>query len=318
MIKVTTHPFGQFSAQQRGILEQWGPVEYNETGRRLTEADLLPFVGDATAIVAGTEQYSRAVLEQCPNLKVISRVGTGFDNVDLGYCRGRGILVAYTPEAPADSVAEMAVAQMINMIRRIPDSGREIERGKWNRLIGRQLGKMTVGILGVGRIGGRVAGLLEPFGCRLYGCDIDDGLWYYGVHRIVDKLARMNQHELFANCDIITVHVPLNERNHYLVGSKEIGAMLGGYLVNNSRGAVVDEAAVVEGLIVGDLNSYAADVFETEPYAGPLVGMPGAYLTAHMGSSTAEARNAMELGAARNCINALTGGSYEEVPYDSE
>jgi len=313
MIKVTTHPFGLFSDQQKRMLEEYGQVEYNETGRRLTEADLLPFIGNASAIVAGTEKYSKEVLAECPNLKVISRVGVGFDNVDLDYCRERGIIVAYTPEAPADSVAEMTVAQMISMIRRLPDSGLDIAEGRWKRIIGRQLSEMNVGILGVGRIGFRVSRLLSSFGCMVVGCDTNYkiraryGRYITGGWR--DKLF------LFEDCDIVTVHVPMNEDNYHLVGQEEIDLLGEGYLINNSRGGVVDETAVVNGLCM-NLLGYAADVFETEPYKGPLSAMGGAYLTAHMGSSTRKARDAMELGAARNCVAALTGKHYEEVPYD--
>jgi len=312
MIAVTTHPFGLYTKEAIDILEAYGQVEYNPFGRRLTPADLLPFVCDAVAIVAGTEKYPRKVLDKCKDLKVISRVGTGFDNIDLEYCKDRGIKVAYTPDAPADSVAEMTVAQIINMIRKIPQSGLDIKAGLWQRRMGHQLKDLTVGVLGLGRIGYRVCRLLKPFGCRILACDIDDRAREVCIND-VDGFVFID--ELFEQSDIVTVHVPLNKDNYHLVGIKQLELLAEGYLVNNSRGSVVDEQAVHSALVDGHLLSYSADVFEVEPYNGPLI-REDTHLTAHMGSSTVEARIAMELGAARNCVDALNGEVFEEVPYE--
>lgn len=305
IIQVTTYPFGACGAKPRELLDASGhDVRYNPYHRRLKASEVPPLVATAHGLVAGTESYTREVIEQAPNLRVLSRVGGGLDNVDLTTCRERSIVVTYTPEAPADSVAELTVAHILNLLRRMGESDKSVREGAWNRYLGYLVREVTVGILGVGRIGGRVVRLLQPFGPRLFGCDI----------RPDQTLARevgltwLSKEELFATCDLVTVHVPLTDETRYFIGAPELKSMKrGAMLVNTSRGKVLQEQALVDALSSGHLAGAALDVFETEPYEGPLTRFPNVILTAHMGASSRQGRYLMELQAAEDCLRVLAG-----------
>jgi len=299
IVQVNTYPFGQCGEEPLLVLNATGAeVRMNPHERRLKPDEVRGLIVDADAVIAGTEPYTREVLSECPDLKAICRVGVGFDNVDLEACRDLDIVATYTPEAPADGVAELTVGLILSLIRGITWSNDSILAGNWDRHIGTLLSEHTVGILGVGRIGSRVLRLLRPFGARMLGCDIDPK---------DESVEYVNKGELFRRCDVVTVHVPLNPTTRYLVGFDEIHSMPRcSFLVNTSRGPIVDEYGVLSHL--GDrLAGYGADVFENEPYTGPLIKYPNVVLTAHIGASARQSRFLMELGAAKDCANVLAG-----------
>ncbi|MEJ2582597.1 MAG: phosphoglycerate dehydrogenase, partial [Acidobacteriota bacterium] len=284
--------------------EKGWEIRYNPYDRRLKSSEVPDIVRDAHGIIAGTEQYTPEVMEAARNLEVISRVGVGLDNIPFDICRERGIVVTFTPEAPADGAAELTVGQILNLLRKTHESDKSIREGAWNRFLGFLVREVNIGVLGVGRIGKRVVKLLSSFQPRLYGCDLAPDLEFgeaYGL-RWVEK------EELFRECHLVTVHVPLNTRNHHLVGGPELQVMRpGGHLVNLARGGIVDEAALTDALTSGHLSGAALDVFEEEPYEGPLTRFDNVVLTAHMGASAHQSRYLMELGAAEDCARVLSG-----------
>ncbi len=305
VIQVTTYPFGRCGDKPRRLLDTSGfEVRYNPFGRRLRASEVAPAVAGAHAIIAGTEPYPPVLLDELADLKVISRVGVGLDNLDLQYCLDRGIEVTYTPEAPADGVAELTISHILSMLRFVPQSDRSVRLKAWNRYLGFLIREKKVGLLGLGRIGSRVARLLQAFGAKVYGCDtapnaaLTDGL----------DIEWLAMQELFAACDVVSVHVPLTPENRRLVTARQIEAMPhGSYLVNTSRGGVVDEQAVLAAIKSGRLAGAAMDVFEEEPYEGPLAQQDNVILTAHMGASAYRSRYLMELGAAEDCLRVLRG-----------
>jgi len=305
IIQVTTHPFGACGEEPRRVLEKqdW-EVRYNPYQRRLKQNEVPDLVCDAHGIVAGTEQYPRDLIESACNLKVISRVGVGLDGIDFDACRDRGIIVTYTPEAPADAVAELTVAQIISLLRKTHDSDKSVREGMWNRYLGFLVSEVKIGVLGVGRIGKRIVKLLQPFRPNLYGCDLEPDLEFgekYNLHWVTKK-------ELFQTCNLVTIHVPLNQNNYHLVSYPELQSMpRDSYLVNLARGKIVDEKPLVEALTWKHLAGAAIDVFEEEPYEGPLSRFDNVILTAHMGASAHRSRFLMELGAAEDCVRVLSG-----------
>ncbi len=305
IIQVTTHPFGASGRRPREVLESSGmTVRYNPHQRRLKTSEVAGLVADATAIVAGTEPYTGEIIDACPQLKVIARVGVGLDSVDLPAARRRGVAVTYTPEAPADAVAELTVGQILATLRRSQESDRSVRQRAWNRYMGQLVREVTIGVLGVGRIGRRVVRLLQPFSPNLLACDVEPDLEFGRRH----ELTWVSLEELFARCDLVTVHVPLTSQTYHLVDAKLLaGARQGLMLVNTSRGKVVDEAALVDALRDKRLSRAALDVFEDEPYDGPLTRMENVALTAHMGASAHHSRYLMELGAAEDCVRVLEG-----------
>jgi len=307
IIQVSAHPFGECGSKPKMILEDSSfAIKYNPFKRRLTEQDIPILCKDASGIVAGTEPYTKDVLKQCTNLKVISRVGVGYDSVDLDYCNSNNIIVTYTPDAPSPGVAELTVANILNLARSIVVANNNTKGKNWKRIIGTLLEENIIGILGVGRIGKRVIKLLQPFNPVIYACDLQPDLEFgkqYNVNWV-------SHEDLFESCDIISVHVPLNEMNRDLVSFDELNQMKkGSYLINTSRGPIVNEQAVLQAIQSDKLAGFAADVFTSEPYSGKLIEYPNVILTPHIGASTYKTRFLMELGAAMDCVRVLSGQS---------
>jgi len=228
-------------------------------------------------------------------LKVISRVGIGLDNVPLETCKSLGIAVTYTPSAPSQGVAELTLGNIINLCRQILMSDRSVREGAWNRYMGTLLSEMTIGIVGVGRIGKKVVELLQPFKPKIIGCDLipdyDFGKKY--------NLEWDEKEEIFQKGDLVSLHIPYNEKNHHYLDRKTIAQMrTGSYIINTSRGPIVDESAIVDALSQKHLGGAALDVFEKEPYEGILSRFENVVLTAHIGASAKACRYLMELGAA--------------------
>ncbi len=275
-------------------------VVLNPHGRRLTEAESIAILREGVVgMVAGTEPLTRAVLTEAPDLKVISRCGIGLDNVDLAAASALGIDVLNTPDAPSAAVAELTLGLMLSALRRIAESDRALRAGQWRPLMGRLLAHRTVGVLGYGRVGRKVAALTAAFGARVLAYDVVPIESKAGI-----ESAMLD--ELLAASDIVTLHLPASTESRHLINERTLGQMkTGSILVNASRGSLVDEAALFQALSSGRLASAALDTYEREPYSGPLSGLPQVVLTAHMGSAAEEARAHMEEEAVRNLLDAL-------------
>lgn len=303
LIRVNIFPFGQSGDKPSTLLHKSGhDVLYSPT--RLIPEEVYHCAIDADGIIAGTEPYPKELIARCPNLKVIARVGVGLDNIDLEACQEAGVVVTYTPDAPSLGVAEFTIGLIIDLLRGIVQSNTSVKAGQWDRIMGSLVGENTIGILGVGRIGKYVARLLSPFRPKaLLGCDLTPDYTFGGEYGIewVDRA------ELFRRCNLVTVHVPLNAANVGLVDSEELGSMRHGYLINTARGPIINETSVLNALDGGELACYASDVFDKEPYYGPLKYHHNAILTAHIASSARRSCYLMELGATEDCLAVLRG-----------
>ncbi len=305
-VLVSTSPFGACGRQPLDELEATGwEIVHNPYGRRLRAGEVEEQLAGIDAAIAGTEPYPLEMLRRCrPRLKHIARVGIGLDNLDVAGCNELGISVSYTPNAPSRAVAELTVAQMFNLSRHILTSDRSVRDGSWNRQIGNLLGDLTVGIVGLGRIGRLVARMLQPFSTRLLACDIapDTGL----VAELGVEL--LGKEDLLSASDIVSLHIPASKRNHDYIDAAALNLMRPtACLINTSRGAVINETALVAALEADRLAGVALDVFRQEPYRGPLTRFDNVLFTSHIGASTVTSRRAMELGATRDCIRALRG-----------
>lgn len=311
-VAIATHPFGEVDdAPLRLLREAGAALTLNPLRRKLRPDELAAFLVEtrADAVIASTERYDAALLDRAPHLRLIARTGIGLDNIDLDAARARGVIVTWTPEAPSDSAAELTVGLLLGLARHIAAADRLVRRGGWERKIGVLLKDRTVGLLGLGRIGGRVARLLRPFGCRLLATDIDPAV----APRAADLgVTLVPLATLLASVDVLSLHVPLTPDTRGLLDAAALARLRpGALLVNTSRGEVVDEAAVLAALESGRLGGAALDVFCEEPYQGPLAGREDVLLTCHMGSCSDEGRRAMELGAARAVVAWMRG---EPVP----
>ncbi len=282
-------------------------VVFNPTGRRLSEAEVAQLLGnDVVGMIAGVEPLTRGVLESAAALRVISRCGMGMDNVDSAAARARHNLLYNTPDAPSSAVAELTVALMLDLLRNVSRSDRIIRAGQWQPLMGRQIEGQTVGIVGYGRIGKKVAALLCGFGAHLLVCDIREAATDDGV-----GFCRLET--LLKDSNIVSLHLPYSTTTRHLIDERALALMKSdAFLVNTSRGGLVDEAALERALRADKLAGAALDCFEQEPYKGPLTDLPQVVLTAHMGSYARECRASMELEAATNLVQGLVAAGILE------
>lgn len=278
------------------------PFEMNTTGQRLNKAQVIDLVGRFDGVIAGLEPYDSQVLEALPRLKCISRCGVGLDNIDLAAAEQKGIKVFCTPDAVTAPVVELTVGLILNLLRRLCEHNALMGQGKWQRLMGQQLAGKTVGIVGLGRIGRRVAQALTALGARVVGCDIQpDASWAKGC-----GVSLVTLEELLTQCDIVTLHLSGGACEGCLLTQRHFQSMKpGALIVNTSRGGFLDEAALLAALQQGHLAGAALDVFAKEPYQGPLAGLPNVILTPHIGTFTKQARAQMEIEAVENAVRFL-------------
>lgn len=223
------------------------------------------------------------------------------DNVDVRAAEDLGIAVRNTPEAPVTSVAELTVGLIFAGLRHIPETDAAVRSGAWPKARGGLLAGKTVGIIGCGRIGTAVARMLAPFGCTVYGSD--------PVVKTHDACRMVGLRRLLSESDVVSLHAPLNEHTRHLINAETLSAMKPtALLVNTARGALIEETALVAALRSDRLSCAALDVFEEEPYTGPLTELSHkTILTSHVGSGAAEARAVMEMEAVRNLAEVLDG-----------
>ncbi len=276
-------------------------IVMNPYGRRLTEAEVTALIQEhrPTGLIAGVEPLSRRVLESASGLRVVSRCGVGVDSIDLDAARELGITVCTTPEAPVPSVAELTVTLMLAALRRVPQTDAAIRAGGWPKPAGNLLGGKTVGIVGCGRIGSAVASLAAAFGCRALGYD--------PVIETHETCEMVRLDTLLVTSDIVTLHAPALEATRRMINASALSRMKReAILVNTARGALVDEAALIDALREERIAFAALDVFDDEPYAGPLREMPEkTILTSHIASGAREARARMEAEVVANLVAAL-------------
>lgn len=296
MIYVTLSTFAEYDDLPLRLLRESGiPFKIHDTGKRITTAELLAGGQDATVVVAGVEPYDRATLDQLPALRCISRCGVGVDAVDLAAAREKGIAVVNTPDPPTNAVAELALAMMLSLSRNLPRQAVAARAGQWSRLEAHLVGARRVGIIGLGRIGRRVAQLVRAFGAEVWGVDpMPDAAWCaaHGV-RVVSL------DELLSGCDVVSIHAAKSSGAPLVIDAAAIARMpKGAILINLGRGEMVDEAALVAALTSGHLFGAGLDVYRQEPYTGPLTGLDNVVLTPHAATLTVETRSAME----RECV----------------
>ena len=296
-VLITSFPFGEYcqDALERLRSER---IEFvlNPFGRRLKEEEIADLISDFDVLIAGTEPITESVFAKARRLRLIARVGIGLDSVDLIAARARGIHVSYTPDAPAPAVAELTLGLMLSLLRHIGPADRSVRGGGWRRLMGRRLDGLTVGVIGVGRVGVRVIRMIRAAfpATTVLAHDVAPNAAVgaeLGVRWVEPAV-------IFAEADIVTVHVPLTSSTRNLIAERELRAMKPtAFLVNTARGEIVNEADLASALRAGRLRGAAVDVFQEEPYVGELAALENALLTCHMGSMSEDCRAQMEVEA---------------------
>ncbi|MBB4685392.1 2-hydroxyacid dehydrogenase [Amycolatopsis jiangsuensis] len=290
------------------VLESVGEVAVSPADRPLTPEELREFVSGSAAVVSMLhDRIDSTVAEAAgPGLKVVANVAVGYDNVDVAAMTERGVVVANTPGVLTDATADLTFGLLLALTRRLGEGERLVRSGRpWSFHLGFLLGSglqgTTLGIVGLGQIGRAVAERAAAFGMRIV---------YSGRSRKADFAGEFVPfEEVLRRSDFVSLHCPLTPDTRHLIDAAALRAMKpGAYLVNTTRGPVVDESALADALEAGEIAGAALDVFEAEPDVEPrLLGRENVVLTPHLGSATVETRTAMAVLAARNVASVLAG-----------
>lgn len=302
-ILISPSSFGQINSQPNDLLRNEGyELITNTFNRKLTEDEVIELAADCVGIVAGVEPLTKRVMNALPDLKCISRVGVGMDNVDLEYAKQKGIVVVNTPDGPTRGVAELTLAMTLALLRKIPQADADMKKKQWKKQIGNLIFEKKIGIIGLGRIGRMVAELFRGIGNPVIGYDLfPDKEWAEekGV-----ELASFE--EVVSQADILSLHIPANKDKSPVIGLKQINQMKSSaFLINLARGGVVDELALYQSLQSNKIAGAAIDVYSIEPYNGPLCDLENVVLTPHLGSYASEGKLQMEVDAVNNLITEL-------------
>jgi len=256
-----------------------------------------------------TDKIDRELLNNTDRLMVVANYGVGYDNIDLEACTEKGVLVTNTPDVLTDATADLAMALILAVARRVVEGDLMVRENRFQAwtpfgFLGSEVSGKTLGIVGLGRIGKAVARRAHGFSMKVL---------YYNRNRLAPEheqdlgVQYVDFMDLLQESDFVSIHVPLTRQTHHMIGTKELAAMKSGaYLINTSRGPVVDEGALVNALRNGHIAGAALDVYEREPLVHPeLLKMKNTVLLPHLGSATSETRRKMAQRAIENLLAAL-------------
>ncbi|MBF4459764.1 hydroxyacid dehydrogenase [Pseudoclavibacter sp. VKM Ac-2867] len=291
----------------RALAESGSRVIYLPEGGGRAEVEEILAREAVDAVISRTVELSAGAIESCPSLRVITKHGVGVGNIDVEAATRRDIPVLTTPGANAQSVAELTIALMFTAARRVSWMDAEIRQGRWSRAQdGRQLAGATLGLVGAGQIGQRVARTAAATGMRVLA--FDPG---FGLDAPSPELTMVGSlEELLGQADVLSLHVPLSERTRGLIGAAQLALLpTDAIVLNTARGEIVDEPALVDALRSGRLFAAGLDTTWAEPIepGNPLLTCPNVVITPHVGGSTPAALEAMALAAARNVLGYLDG-----------
>lgn len=277
----------------------------NPTGGRLSEDEVVRLIGDVDAIIAGTEPLTARVLDVAPRLKIIARRGVGFDSVDVAAATTRGIPVATTVGVLSEAVADHAFGLLLAVARQISRLDRAVKAGGWERSPATDVHGKTLGIVGLGAIGRAVARRAAGFGMRLLAYEVAPDQAAVSSLGVVLR----DLDTLLVESDFITLHVPLSPATRHLIDEAALRKMKpSAFLINTSRGDVVDEVALLAALREGRLAGAGLDVFHEEPVRDlALVGLDRVVATPHVAAHTRETLTRMEQMCADAVLAVLRG-----------
>lgn len=298
-IFISTSSFGKHSQEPLHLLEKEKiNFELNQLGRTLNVEEIIKFLRNKDGLIAGTEPLNLLVFEKCPTLKVISRVGTGLDNIDLNAAAEKKVKVFNTPGGPTEAVAELTLGLILTLLRKINSLDGKIRQGIWKKEMGSLLSHKTVGIIGFGNIGKKLAELLRPFNCKIL---VYDPFVSCEGELFVKKVDSLD--DLLSSADIVSLHMCYTKENYHILNRERFSKMKStGILINAARGGLIDENALYNDLRKGKIAGAALDVFEKEPYQGNLKDIENVVLTPHIGSYATESRIQMEIDAVLNLL----------------
>jgi D-3-phosphoglycerate dehydrogenase len=286
-----------------------------QAAAKMSRDEVLAAIPSADAlIIRSATKVDRAVLDAAPKLKLIGRAGVGVDNVDLTAATERGIIVMNAPDGNTVATAELTLGLMLALARHIPAADGSLKAGQWERkaYLGIELRGKTLGLIGFGRVGRAVAKRAAAFEMTIIAYDpyvSQEIATPYGVQMVALD-------ELYARADFISLHALVTQENYHMINAESIAKMKDGVrIINDSRGALIDEQALADAIKSGKVAGAALDVYEEEPPKpdNPLIGLPGVIHTPHLGASTLEAQDEVAVQIARQTLDALFKNEYRNV-----
>ncbi|MEX1307919.1 MAG: phosphoglycerate dehydrogenase [Eubacteriales bacterium] len=287
-------------------------VVYNPLKRPLNPEEILPLLEGVDGYIAGLDYITSDVVKHAPAvLKAISRYGAGVDRVDIDAAKKKGISVTNTPGINATAVCELAFGMMLSLARSIPELDSAVKHGEWPRKKGIELKGKTLGIIGFGAIGKKLAVRAKAFEMDVIAYDP----YFDADFAQKEQIKQGNLDNIIADADFISLHVPLTDETKYLINAERIEQMkAGAFIINTARGGLIDEAAVAKAIESGKIGGVGLDAFDVEPVTdSPLMGVPQAIMTPHAGAHTSEAVSAMGMMAVQNLIEVLEKGSCKNM-----
>jgi D-3-phosphoglycerate dehydrogenase len=272
------------------------PYKIHSSGKRITREELLLNAVGQTVIIAGIETYDDSLFDELPQLKCIVRLGVGVDSIDLVSAKKRNITVLNTPDIPTTAVAELAISLYFSLSRNLRPQANSMGQKKWERLESHLVSGKTIGIIGFGRIGKRIAEFCQPFGITVLVCDP-----FVKPESIKNQnITLVDKDTLLHKSDIISIHASKTDGSGLIIAGEDYSKMKkGAILVNLSRGGMIDEEGLVAALTSKHLAGAGLDVFGNEPYNGPLCDFENVILTPHSATLPVETRVAME----KECVD---------------
>lgn len=307
-VLIASQTFGQRSRKPFEMLEENGfEITENLTRKKYTEDELVAIIGEYDAVVVGSDPFTRRVQEAGKGrLKIMAKSGVGIDNIDLQAAKEFGIYVTSTPGTVNTAVADSAMGMILCLSRNIVTANIQQKAGLWPRLSGEDLEGKTLGIVGLGEIGKKVAHRAQAFGMEILAYDAFPNREYCEAHNI--ELCDLDA--LFSRSDYISLHAPLTPQTRNMVNDRTIALMKPTVkLVNTARGGLVDEEALYRALKEGRIHSAALDVFQHEPTdsSHPLLKLDNCIVTPHIAGYSYEANYKSGIMVAENIIQAFSG-----------
>jgi phosphoglycerate dehydrogenase-like enzyme len=294
-VAVTPPPICNSSTLRDELSALFPQPLFNDTGRYLTEDELIRFAGEADALLVGRDGITGKVLSALPQLKIIAKYGVGLDTIDQDALKRHSVELGWTAGVNRRSVAELTLSFMLGLCHNVFKGGSALKQGQWVKDGGTMLKGKTVGIVGCGNIGKEVVRLLKPFECKVWIRDILDRSEFCKETGAVEK----SLEKVLAGADIISMHVPLTEDTRHVINATTLRKMRPtAFLINTSRGDVVDQAALKVALLKETIAGAALDVFDREPPEDTeLLACPQLMVTPHIGGNAVEAVEAMARAA---------------------
>jgi D-3-phosphoglycerate dehydrogenase len=309
-VLITSRSFGQVSEEPLNLLKK-NNFEVNFYNETYDEEKFINMIGNYDALIIGAHEFSRKAIERARRLKIVCKHGAGLDNIDLEAARQHNIMITNVPATNSNAVADIAFGLMLDVARQISYGAGRVKQGSWDRIIGTDVCNKTLGLIGFGAIARNVAKRAAGFGMNVLAYDPF-------VNNLSDEFSYIKLvsfEEVIMQADFLSIHVPLNENTRNLIAQQQLDMMKkGSFIINTSRGGIVNEEDLYTYLTNGHLAGAGLDVTEKEPPTGsPLLRLDNVTILPHIGMYSKEAINAVSLICARNVVKMFNGELLENI-----